>query len=138
MVDRARGEIERERDAAIQALRKESVDLALAAADLTVCRAGASSVVEAAATGLPAVFVPLPIGNGEQHRNARPIVEAGGALLQPTGEGEIVALDPASGTVVRRTPLGAPVVAPLACAGDHVVVVGVDGWARSVPVTHLV
>ena len=32
MVDRARGEIERERDAAIQALRKESVDLALAAA----------------------------------------------------------------------------------------------------------
>ena len=32
MVDRARGAIERERDAAIQALRKESVDLALAAA----------------------------------------------------------------------------------------------------------
>ena len=32
MVDRARGEIERERDAAIQLLRKESVDLALAAA----------------------------------------------------------------------------------------------------------
>jgi F-type H+-transporting ATPase subunit b len=32
MVDRARTEIERERDAAIQALRKESVDLALAAA----------------------------------------------------------------------------------------------------------
>jgi UDP-N-acetylglucosamine--N-acetylmuramyl-(pentapeptide) pyrophosphoryl-undecaprenol N-acetylglucosamine transferase len=59
----------------------DRMDLALAAADLMVCRAGASSVVEAAATGLPAIFVPLPIGNGEQVRNARPVVEAGGALL---------------------------------------------------------
>jgi UDP-N-acetylglucosamine--N-acetylmuramyl-(pentapeptide) pyrophosphoryl-undecaprenol N-acetylglucosamine transferase len=59
----------------------DRMDLALAAADLTVCRAGASTVVEAAATGLPAVFVPLPIGNGEQVRNARPVVDAGGGLL---------------------------------------------------------
>jgi UDP-N-acetylglucosamine--N-acetylmuramyl-(pentapeptide) pyrophosphoryl-undecaprenol N-acetylglucosamine transferase len=58
----------------------DRMDLALAAADLTICRAGASSVTEAAATGLPAVFVPLPIGNGEQQRNAHAIVEAGGAL----------------------------------------------------------
>ncbi len=57
------------------------MDLALAAADLMICRAGASSVTEAAATGVPAVFVPLPIGNGEQAHNARPVVEAGGALL---------------------------------------------------------
>jgi len=33
------------------------------------------------AVGLPAVFVPLPIGNGEQSLNAIPIVEAGGGLL---------------------------------------------------------
>ena len=59
----------------------ERMDLAYAAADLVVCRAGASSVTEAAAVGLPAVFVPLPIGNGEQVRNARPVVDAGGALL---------------------------------------------------------
>ncbi|WP_408899147.1 undecaprenyldiphospho-muramoylpentapeptide beta-N-acetylglucosaminyltransferase [Nocardioides sp. R1-1] len=59
----------------------ERMDLALAAADVMVCRAGASSVVEAAATGVPAIFVPLPIGNGEQALNARPVVEAGGALL---------------------------------------------------------
>ncbi|MFC6285608.1 undecaprenyldiphospho-muramoylpentapeptide beta-N-acetylglucosaminyltransferase [Nocardioides sp. GCM10027113] len=58
----------------------DRMDLALAAADLTVCRAGANSVVEAAATGLPAIFVPLPIGNGEQQRNARAVVDAGGAL----------------------------------------------------------
>lgn len=59
----------------------DRMDLALAAADLMVCRAGASSVTEAAATGVPAVFVPLPIGNGEQEHNARPVVDAGGALL---------------------------------------------------------
>ena len=59
----------------------DRMDLALAAADLMICRAGASSVTEAAATGVPAVFVPLPIGNGEQAFNARPVVEAGGALL---------------------------------------------------------
>lgn len=59
----------------------ERMDYALAAADLMVCRAGASSVVEAAATGVPAIFVPLAHGNGEQPRNARPVVEAGGALM---------------------------------------------------------
>ena len=57
------------------------MDLAYAAADLVLCRSGANSVTEAAAVGLPAVFVPLPIGNGEQARNARPVVDAGGALL---------------------------------------------------------
>ena len=57
------------------------MDYALAAADLMVCRAGANSVTEAAAVGVPAIFVPLPIGNGEQELNARPVVDAGGALL---------------------------------------------------------
>ena len=60
----------------------ERMDYALAAADLMVCRAGASSVSEAAATGVPAVFVPLAIGNGEQALNAKPVVDAGGALLR--------------------------------------------------------
>lgn len=59
----------------------DRMDLALAAADLMVCRSGANSVVEAACVGVPAIFVPLPIGNGEQRRNAQPVVEAGGALL---------------------------------------------------------
>ncbi len=61
------------------------MDLALAAADLMVCRAGASSVTEAAAVGVPAIFVPLPHGNGEQEHNARPVVDAGGALLVADG-----------------------------------------------------
>jgi UDP-N-acetylglucosamine--N-acetylmuramyl-(pentapeptide) pyrophosphoryl-undecaprenol N-acetylglucosamine transferase len=59
----------------------DRMDYALAAADLVICRSGANSVTEAAAVGVPAVFVPLPIGNGEQELNARPIVDAGGALL---------------------------------------------------------
>jgi UDP-N-acetylglucosamine--N-acetylmuramyl-(pentapeptide) pyrophosphoryl-undecaprenol N-acetylglucosamine transferase len=63
----------------------ERMDYALAAADLMVCRAGASSVVEAAATGVPALFVPLGYGNGEQEHNARPVVDAGGALMVDEG-----------------------------------------------------
>lgn len=59
----------------------DRMDLAYAAADLIVCRAGANTVTEVAAVGLPAAFVPLPIGNGEQARNAHGVVEAGGALL---------------------------------------------------------
>ena len=59
----------------------DRMDLAYAAADITVRRAGANSVTEVAAVGLPAVFVPLPIGNGEQALNARPVVDAGGGLL---------------------------------------------------------
>lgn len=59
----------------------DRIDLAYAAADLIVCRAGASTVTEVAAVGLPAAFVPLPIGNGEQVFNANPVVQAGGALV---------------------------------------------------------
>lgn len=52
-----------------------------AAADLLVARSGAATVSEVAAVGLPAVFVPLPIGNGEQALNARALVASGAALL---------------------------------------------------------
>lgn len=54
---------------------------ALAAADLVVCRSGAGTVAELTALGLPAVYVPLPIGNGEQRLNAHDHVASGGARL---------------------------------------------------------
>ncbi|HVA59945.1 MAG TPA: undecaprenyldiphospho-muramoylpentapeptide beta-N-acetylglucosaminyltransferase [Mycobacteriales bacterium] len=59
----------------------DRMELAYAAADLALCRGGAMTCAELAAVGLPAAYVPLPIGNGEQRRNAEPVVAAGGGLL---------------------------------------------------------
>ncbi|OBH00539.1 undecaprenyldiphospho-muramoylpentapeptide beta-N-acetylglucosaminyltransferase [Mycobacterium sp. E2699] len=57
------------------------MDLAYAAADLAICRSGAMTVAEVSAVGLPAIYVPLPIGNGEQRLNALPVVNAGGGMV---------------------------------------------------------
>ena len=59
----------------------DGMQAAYAAADLVLCRAGAMTCAELAAVGLPAVYVPLAIGNGEQALNAGPVVAAGGGLL---------------------------------------------------------
>ena len=64
----------------------DRMDLGYAAADAVVCRAGAGNVSEVAALGLPAVYVPLPIGNGEQRFNAEPVVRAGGGILVENAE----------------------------------------------------
>jgi UDP-N-acetylglucosamine--N-acetylmuramyl-(pentapeptide) pyrophosphoryl-undecaprenol N-acetylglucosamine transferase len=64
----------------------DRMDYALAAADLMVCRGGASSVTEAAAVGLPTILVPLPIGNGEQVLHARRLADAGGAVTIADGD----------------------------------------------------
>ena len=53
-----------------------------AAADLVVSRAGATTVAELAAAGVPAVLVPLPGAPGDhQTANARRLAAAGGAVL---------------------------------------------------------
>ncbi len=59
----------------------ERIDLAFACADLVICRAGAGTVCELTALGLPAIYVPLPIGNGEQRFNAQPVVDADGGMM---------------------------------------------------------
>lgn len=71
-----------------QAVRYEDrMPLALAAADVAVCRAGGTTVAELAVVGLPAVFVPLPIApRDHQTANAAELVAAGGAHLIADGE----------------------------------------------------
>ena len=59
----------------------DRMDLALAVADLAVSRAGAGTLAELTALGIPAVLVPYAVGNGEQAYNARDAVNAGGAIL---------------------------------------------------------
>lgn len=59
----------------------DRMDLAYAAADLVLARSGAMTVAELAAVGLPAVYVPLPHGNGEQRLNAAAQVAAGSAIV---------------------------------------------------------
>jgi UDP-N-acetylglucosamine--N-acetylmuramyl-(pentapeptide) pyrophosphoryl-undecaprenol N-acetylglucosamine transferase len=59
----------------------ERMDLAYSAADLVLARSGAMTVAEIAAVGLPAVYVPLPHGNGEQRLNASAQVASGAAII---------------------------------------------------------
>ncbi|GAA4399487.1 UDP-N-acetylglucosamine--N-acetylmuramyl-(pentapeptide) pyrophosphoryl-undecaprenol N-acetylglucosamine transferase [Tsukamurella soli] len=86
------------------------MDLAYAAADLAVCRSGAMTVAEVASVGLPAVYVPLAHGNGEQALNAAPVVDAGGGIMVADGD-----FTPA---YVRDT------VVPLAQDGDRLARMG--------------
>lgn len=64
----------------------DRMELAYAAADLMVGRSGAGTVVETAVVGIPGIFVPLPHGNGEQARNAEPLVAVGGCVIVPDRE----------------------------------------------------
>lgn len=59
----------------------DRMELAFAAADLVIARGGSATVSELTALGIAAVYVPLAIGNGEQRRNVRSVVAAGGAQL---------------------------------------------------------
>jgi UDP-N-acetylglucosamine--N-acetylmuramyl-(pentapeptide) pyrophosphoryl-undecaprenol N-acetylglucosamine transferase len=58
----------------------DRMDLAILAADFAVSRAGASTVSEFSALGLPALYIPYAIGNGEQAKNIAEVLAAGGAL----------------------------------------------------------
>ena len=58
-----------------------------AATSIAVCRAGATTVAELAAAGVPSVLVPLPGAPGDhQTRNAEALVAAGAAVLVPDAE----------------------------------------------------
>jgi UDP-N-acetylglucosamine--N-acetylmuramyl-(pentapeptide) pyrophosphoryl-undecaprenol N-acetylglucosamine transferase len=60
----------------------ERVELAYAAADVAVCRAGAATVAELACVGLPSILVPYPFARGNhQELNARALERSGGAAV---------------------------------------------------------
>lgn len=59
----------------------DRMDLAFALADVIVSRSGAATVSEISALGIPAVYVPYAVGNGEQALNAASAVRAGAARL---------------------------------------------------------
>jgi UDP-N-acetylglucosamine:LPS N-acetylglucosamine transferase len=66
---------------------EERMPTVYAAADLVVCRAGAMTVAELAAAGVPAVLVPLPGAPGDhQTANARVLERVGAAVLLPDPE----------------------------------------------------
>lgn len=64
----------------------DRMDLAFALCNLIVSRAGAATVSEISALGIPAVYVPYAVGNGEQALNAASAVRAGAAVLIPDAE----------------------------------------------------
>jgi len=64
----------------------DRMDLAFALADLIVSRAGAATVSEISALGIPAIYVPYAVGNGEQALNAASAVKGGAAVLIPDAE----------------------------------------------------
>lgn len=58
------------------------MDRVLRAADLVLCRAGASTISELTALGVPALIVPSPyVTNNHQEKNARVLEKAGGACV---------------------------------------------------------
>ena len=65
----------------------DRMDCAYAAADLVVCRAGATTIAELTRLGKPAVLIPYPhAAANHQVENARTLVEAGAAELIPDHE----------------------------------------------------
>jgi len=83
-----------------------------AATSIAVCRAGATTVAELAAAGVPSVLVPLPGAPGDhQTRNAEALVSAGAAILVPdagcTGERLAAELEPLLADPARLEAMGA-------------------------------
>ncbi|MFY9139579.1 MAG: undecaprenyldiphospho-muramoylpentapeptide beta-N-acetylglucosaminyltransferase [Thermacetogeniaceae bacterium] len=65
----------------------EEMEYALAAADLVISRAGAATLAELTARGIPAVLIPYPYAtDNHQYHNARFLKDRGAAVLIPEGE----------------------------------------------------
>jgi UDP-N-acetylglucosamine--N-acetylmuramyl-(pentapeptide) pyrophosphoryl-undecaprenol N-acetylglucosamine transferase len=58
----------------------DRMDLALSACDFAISRAGATTVAELSAIGIPALYLPYSVGNGEQAHNLKSVIAAGGGI----------------------------------------------------------
>lgn len=80
---------------------EDDMPTALAAADLVVGRAGATTVAELGVLGRPSVLVPLPIATADhQTANARSLVERGAAVVVPDAELDVDRLEVELGPLV--------------------------------------
>lgn len=74
----------------------KEMDLAYAAADVVISRAGALSVSELSIAGKPTIFVPSPnVAEDHQTKNAKAMVENDAAILVKDGEAREVLIDEA-------------------------------------------
>ncbi len=65
----------------------DEMNLAYSACDLTICRAGATSIAELSAIGVPSVLIPYPFATGNhQYENARAMVDTGASRLLPESD----------------------------------------------------
>ncbi len=102
----------------------DRMDLAYAAADLVVCRAGSATVAELAGTRTPAVLVPYPHApHDHQTHNARVLSDAGAGLLLPdeqaTGDRLAELIEPLLADPARLTAMSAA-----ADPGTHAIAAG--------------
>lgn len=93
----------------------DRMDLAFALADVTLSRAGASTVSEITALGIPAIYVPYAVGNGEQRLNAQSSIDAGAAIAIDDAD---MTADAIRSTVIPLLQDEARLAAMAAAAGD--------------------
>ncbi len=82
----------------------DTMDLAYAAADVIISRAGASSVSELCIVGKPVLFIPSPnVAEDHQTKNAKAIVDQGGARMLKESELDEQFQDVLSEILVSKT-----------------------------------
>lgn len=89
----------------------DDMPVVMAAADLVICRAGASTIGELTALGKPAILVPSPfVAANHQYKNAKVLADRGGVVLMEekgcTGEGLYQAVMELLADGSRRSAMG--------------------------------
>ncbi len=75
----------------------------MTAADLVICRSGASTLAELAAAGRPAVLIPFPAATDDhQRKNAKVLADAGAAVLIDEKDLSPESLGEAAGTILAE------------------------------------